>query len=153
MRSYGNFIAHSFVCSPCHMIAALLELHHGGTVMTSLPTLSFGYLDESIGLFVFGAVFTAMPLSITHAAYFGLTSTALSVLSATPWTSSLIHMYIRRLDPFTTASSRAVDSIFSRVFLVFTIPLHFKLVIEQFLHMLQRDMISRTTTRRHMLRI
>lgn len=135
------------------MVAALFELHHSGAVMTSLPTLLLGYFNERVGLFVFGAVFTAMPLSITHAAYFGLTPATFPVLSATPGTPSIVNMYVRRLDPFTTTPGGAIYSIFGGVFMVFTIPLHLELVIEQLLHVLQGNMISCTTPRWHMLRI
>lgn len=135
---------------PCHMIAALLELDHGRTVMTPLPPLSLCNLHKGIGFVILGAFFPAVPLAVTEAADLGLTSAAFAILSAT---SGLVKVDIGRLDPFSAAFTGAVDAVLGRVLLIFTVPLHLELDVEQLVDMLERDMISGATTGRHVLRI
>ncbi len=90
-----------------------------------------------------------MPLVVALAAHFDSATTALAVLSA----SARIGVYVRRLYPFATSLSRTVDTIFSCVFLIFLIPFHLELGVEQTIHVLEWYVILSTTFRWHVLRI
>lgn len=67
-----------------------------------------------------------MELAVTQHAYFGPTMAALGVLLAV----CRIYTYPRWFDPLAAASSRTIESIFSRVFLVLLVPQNFELVVE-----------------------
>ena len=86
-----------------------------------------------------------MPLSITCTADFCSTSLTFSTFPST------FHVDVSWLDPFSTASCRAIYSVLGGIFLVFSIPGHLELIRKKSVDMLERDMIGCTALWRHML--
>lgn len=62
-------------------------------------------------------------------------------------------MDVRWFDPFAAFERRTVDAVFRVVFLVFAVPLHFELDIEQLVNVSEWDVLWATTFRWHVLRI
>lgn len=105
-----------------HMITAFFQFDGGFAVVTALPAFLFGDPDEFLGGCIFGTFARGVPSVVTEAADFGSTSLAFTVLPAMVRTTTSICTNICRLDPLATLSSRAVDAIFSCVFLKFLVP-------------------------------
>lgn len=134
-----------------HMVAAFLELDHGGAVVAALPAFAPCHLDEPICLLVPRAVSTAVPFPVAHDADPSLTSTAPAKLPSAAGASGAIDVDVRRFDPLATAPGRTIDTILRRVLLILTIPLHLELDAEQSIDVFERDMIRRTAPRWHVL--
>lgn len=60
---------------------------------------------------------------------------------------------MRWFDPLTTLWGGTINSVFGMIFLVFAIPENLELEVEEFLHVLQRNVVFCTTARWHMGRI
>lgn len=106
------------------MITALLQLDHSPTVVTPLPPSLLSSLKNRVGLFIPRAVLVAVPFSITNAAYLRPTSATFTIFL------SILSMYISRLYPFTTSSSRTVNPVFRGVLLEFLVPQFLEVVIK-----------------------
>ena len=146
---------HAELCAAAtgHMVTALLQLNSGGAVETALPAFFLGNFGKTLRGFVFGTFATCMPLAITSAANLGSTPATFSVLAASIGATRCIKVNVRRLDPFATASSRAIDAILGGIFLIFLIPFHLKFRIEKFLNVLQWYMVLCAAFWRHVLRV
>lgn len=87
-----------------------------------------------------------MPLAVAFGAYFGATFAALGILPA-----CIFVVFERRCEPLATAFVRAVKSILGSKLLILLVPCPLKVVVEQAVHMLQRDVRGCTAFRRHVL--
>ena len=132
------------------MVASLLELDHGRTVVAPLPSLLLGDLDEPLGLLVLGTFLAGVPLAVASTAHLGLAPAAFAVL---PVSNRPIRVDVGRLDPLAAALGRAVDAVLGRVLLVLSIPQHLELQIEQAINVLQRDVVRGAALWRHVLRV
>lgn len=110
--------------SPGHVITAFLQLHHGSTVVTPLPTCLFRCFQKSVGLLVLGAIFCAVPSAVAKTTNLCLAPTTFAVFS------SVFFMYISWFDPFTAPTCRTIDPILGRIFLEFQVPLLLEVQIE-----------------------
>lgn len=88
------------------MIAALLQLNHGPTIIASLPPSLFSGFEKLVCFFILRTVLHAVPFAVTETAHLSLTATAFAKLA------TVFFVYISWLDPFPTATTWAVDTIF-----------------------------------------
>lgn len=109
---------------PSHVVAALLQLDHCSAVITPLPACLLCHFEELIGLLILGTIFTSVPLAIAKTTDLCLATAALPILLP------IFLVNIGGLDPFTAASSGAIDSILCRILLKFSIPRLLKLDIK-----------------------
>ena len=133
------------------MITAFLEFDHRRAIETSLPTFLLSYLDELFRLLVFRTRLSSVPFSITQAAYFRLTATAFTIFPATSGTTRSVDVNISWPYPFSTTSGWTIDSVFGSVFLVFFVPLYLECISEEFVYVLQGDVVLRTAFGWHVL--
>ena len=134
---------------PSHVVAALLQFHYSPAVVASLPALVFCHLHKTVRLLVFGALSPCVKLAVAKHAHFGVASAAASVLASV----GCVHAYLRRLDPFATSFSRAVETVRRRIFLVFLVPEPLELVVEETVHIFQGYVLGSAAGRGHVLGI
>ena len=94
-----------------------------------------------------------MPFPVAQATDLCSTPATFSKLAASSSSAAGINRNLTGFDPLSAAPNRAVYPVFSRVFLIFLIPLNFKLHVKKFLDMLEGYMVSCTTPGGHMLRV
>lgn len=136
-----------------HMVAAFLQLHHGGTVEASLPAFLFGDLDEALRSFVPRTVPRAVPFAIALDADFRLAPRTFAVAPAVRRPASEVLVDVVRPDPFAAAPCGTVQPVLRHVLLVLLVPAGLELGVEQPVDVLQGDMVRRAALGRHVLRV
>ena len=91
-----------------------------------------------------------MPFTVTGRTNLGLATGTLAIFAAPVKTARGIDMDVGRLDPFATATSGAVDTVFGGVFLVFLVPFHFEFCVEELLNVFEGNVIGCAALWRHM---
>lgn len=132
---------------PSHVITALLQLNHSPTIITPLPTSLFRSLQELIRLLILRAILRTMPFPITQTTHLRLTPPALPIFPA------VLFMHIPRLDPLPTPPSGAVDAVLGGELLELPVPVLLEVDVEEFLHVLEWDVVGGAAFGRHVLRI
>lgn len=135
-----------------HVVAALLQLDHGGAVEAALPALLLGDLCEARCGFVFRALATRVPAAVTRRADFCFATRTAAIFAAGVGPGR-VGVDVRGLDPLATAFGGAVDAVVGGVFLVFLVPLHLELQVKELLDVLQGDMVAGAASRRHVRRV
>ena len=125
------------------MIAALFQLHHRRAAVAFLPALLFGRLNEFFRCRVFGTVATRVGFVIADRTYAGAAAFAFAYLAA------VLDCDVMRLDPLTAVFANAVDFVSCLVFEEFSIPVLLELLIEEFINMLEIDVVVCTATWGH----
>jgi len=125
-----------------HVVAAFLELDHCAAVVAALPTCLLCYLGEAGGGFVFWALSTGMPFPIAGHADFRPTPLAFSVFSSAVETAGSVDVDICGFYPFAAAFCGAVGAVLGCVFLVFLVPFHFELDVEELVDVFEGDVFA-----------
>ena len=141
------------LASARHVIAAFLELDRGRAVVTSLPAFQFGDLGKSCGRFVFGTILTVVPFSVAHDTYLCPAAAAFPVFPSGVCAARSVQVDICRFNPLATALGGTINAILRCVFLIFPIPFHLELQVEQLVHVFQGDVVYGAAFRRHVGRI
>lgn len=131
------------------MVAALLQLYHSFAVVTSLPPLVLGHLDETVRLLVPGAFSSRMEFAVAEDAHLCIASTTTGILASV----GQIHANFGRLDPFTTPLIWAVEAVLRGIFLIFLIPKPLEFVVEQPIYVFQGYVLRGAAGWGHMLRV
>jgi hypothetical protein len=106
------------------VVTAFFQFDHSPTAVTSLPTRLLRCFEKSVRLLIFWTILDAVPLPIAKAAYLCLTPTALPIFL------TVLLMYVARLDPFATSSSRTIYTILGRIFRKLCVPVLLKFVVK-----------------------
>jgi hypothetical protein len=130
-----------------HMITTLLKLDHSLAVEAALPTLLFGQIDKSLGLWIFGALAAGVHLVVAQRAHLCLAPRTATVLAAL----ELVH--IGRLDPLAAALRWTVEAVLCRVLLVLCVPQDLELVVEEVVDVFEGDVVLVAAFGGHVLRI
>ena len=130
------------------MVAALLELNHSLAAVTSLPPAFLRLLQKPVCVLVPGTAPGAMPFSVARIADLGMAAAALGKLA-----SVNIAVDVLGLDPLPATPRRTVDAVPGGKLSVLLVPLLFEARVEQPLDVLQRDVVCRAASGRHVLRI
>ena len=136
-----------------HVVAAFFELDHGGAVVAALPAGLFGDFGEAGCGFVLWALTARVPLTIAGHADLGPTSLAFSVFPPAVDTTGCVDVDVRGFYPFAAALSWAVGAVLGCVFLVFLVPFHFELDVEELVDVFEGDVVAGAAGGRHMRRI
>lgn len=135
----------------CHMVTPFVELHHGRAVVALLPPFLLRDLGKLLRGFIFGAFAARVPLAVAGATYFRFAPTAFTISTASVGSTAGVEMYLSGFDPFATTFGRAVNAVFSRILLVFLVPLDLEPGVEQVFDVFQGNMILSAAFGRHML--
>lgn len=127
-----------------HVVAAFGLLNHAGAVGTATPAFLDGHGGEGFRGFVFWTLGAFVPFAAAGDADFGFAFAAGGLLPA------CFGVNLGRLDPGTTSGNRTVYSVFCGVFLVFLIPCHLELGVEEVVDVLEGDVVGSTASRWHM---
>lgn len=131
-----------------HMVAALLELDHGGAIVAALPACVLGQARELQRGFVFRTVgCLGMPFAVAEAAHFGFAAAAFAV----PAARTGVPKDAAGSDPLAAAGARAVEPVLRGVFEVFLVPLSLEFVVEVLVDVFQRDVVGCAAAWRHVL--
>lgn len=128
------------------MIAALLQLHYSLAPEASLPSLVLGLSQESYRFLVLRTIPCTMPLPITPYTDLGLTPRAPAVL---PPVLGMVD--ILGADELVAAALDAVDTILGGVLDELLVPCLFELIVKQFVHVFQGDVVCGAAPGRHVL--
>ena len=114
-----------------HVVAAFLELDGGGAVEAALPAFLLCDLDELLRRGVLGALAARVPFVVAGAADFRLAPLASAVFPASIGAAAGVDGDVCGFDPGAATPCGAVDAVFGRVFLVFSVPFPFEVVVEE----------------------
>lgn len=126
-----------------HVVAAFGLLNHAGAVGTATPAFLGGDGGEGFRGFVFGTLGAFVPFATAGDADFGFAFAACGLLPA------CFSVDLGGLDPESTSGHRTVYPVLCRVFLVLFVPCHLELSIEEFVDVLEWDVIGSTASRWH----
>lgn len=132
---------------PSHMVAALFELDHGLTSMTTLPPFSLGLLEELIGILISGTDPAGMPPATAYTAHLGLAAPAFGIVAPI-----LACANVFGLDKLTATWRWTVDAIPGRIFGELFVPRLLEGIVKKTFNILQGN-ILRAAFGRHALRI
>ena len=133
-----------------HVVAAFLQLDRRRAIEAALPPFFLRYLCKPLCSFVLRTFSARMPFTIAGRTNLGLAAGTFAVFAAPVQTARSVNMDIGRLDPFATATSGAVETVLGGVFLVFLVPFHFELCVEELLNVFKGNMVGCAAFRRHM---
>ena len=114
-----------------HVVAPFLELDGGGAVEAALPAFLLCDLDELLRRGVLGALAAQVPFVVAGAADFRLAPLASAVFPASVGAAAGVDGDVCGFDPGAAAPCGAVEAVFGRVFLVFSVPFPFEVVVEE----------------------
>ena len=114
-----------------HVVAPFLELDGGGAVEAALPAFLLCDLDELLRRGVLGALTARVPFVVAGAADFRLAPLASAAFPASVGAAASVDGDVCGFDPGAAAPCGAVDAVFGRVFLVFSVPFSFEVVVEE----------------------
>ena len=114
-----------------HVVAPFLELDGGGAVEAALPAFVLCDLDELLRRGVLGALAARVPFVVAGAADFRLAPLASAVFPASVGAAASVDRDVCRFNPGAAAPCGAVDAVFSRIFLVLSVPFSFEVVVEE----------------------
>ena len=132
----------------CHVVAAFLKLNGGGAIEATLPSFLLCDLDEFLRRGVLGAFTARVPFVVAGAADFRLASLAFAVLPAAG-----VDFDVCGFDPGAATPGGAVDAVFGRILMVFSVPSSFEIVVEELIDVFQFDALFCAAGRGHMLRV
>jgi hypothetical protein len=135
--------------SPCHVVAAFLQLNYSLAVVALLPAFFLGHRLHAVRLLVLWTLALGMELFVAQYTHLRRACSAAGIFPSVRH----VHANPRRLDPLTTSSCRTVQPVCRGVFLVFLVPQDLELVVEQAVGVFERDVFGCAASRRHVLRI
>ncbi len=83
-----------------------------------------------------------MPAAVALRAHFGLAARAFPVFTACIGAAGDIGVDVGRFDPFAAATLGAVQPVLGGIFLVFLVPFHLELQVEEFVDMFEGDVFG-----------
>lgn len=117
-----------------HMVATLLKLHHGRTIVAFPPSSLFSNFDKLFHRRVFGTFSRLVRFGITHC-----TGLAAALGTFTNLATIFVKVHMFRLYPFATTLLGTVYLVLSPVFFQFPVPLLLEVLTEQGVYVLQID--------------
>ena len=125
------------------MVASLLELNHSRATEAALPAFLLSNLNEYLG--------DGVLRTFSRRVHFIVANTAdpCSASLAPSYLTSILESDMIGFDPFATVTSRTVDAISCCVFLEFSVPGLFELLIEQLIDVFERNVLRRAAFWRH----